>query len=143
MAVGHRTRAASACATVSEQKGFEQMMPVYAKKWITLVNMDTDSPEYDLLFNELMPVMDWPSENPDLCWEFIQEVLNQTDDEKILYDLAAGPIESVLAHNPHKSIVILEDLSKKLPKLRNILDGVWQNLMPDDVWKRVQNLAKK
>ena len=143
MEVGDRTLSDSSGTKMKEHNESQKMIPLYAKKWITLVKLEPESIEYDVIFKELLPVLDWPNDNPDLCLDFIQEVLSQTNDERVLYRLAAGPIESVLAHHPYKSIVILEGLSEKLPKLRNIMDGVWQNNMPDDVWQRVQKLTEK
>jgi len=76
-------------------------------------------------------------ENPELCWELIQLVLDLTDSENVLYAMAAGPLEELLAQNGEEFIARIEVLAQKSPKLRKALDGVWQNAMSDELYKKV------
>lgn len=78
--------------------------------------------------------------SPEESFAFILEVLKQTDDEWVLANLAAGPLEDILAIYPHQAIEWVEKETSQNPALKKILNGVWQNLMPDDVWQRLQKL---
>lgn len=78
--------------------------------------------------------------SPAECWELILEVVSQTDDKWVLTNLAAGPLESLLSHHPNEAIDWIEREAWKSPTFRELLDDVWQNLMPDEIWERLQLL---
>ncbi len=78
--------------------------------------------------------------SPDACWETILEIINQTDDEFILANLAAGPIESLLAQHSNVVIKWIEEEVNKNQKLKNLLSDIWKNSIPDEEWKRIQVL---
>jgi hypothetical protein len=111
-----------------------------AKYWIEYQSLPHDSVESKKLEWAMLEERDLLYKNPKECFNFILEVLRQTDDEWVLANLAAGPLESLLAHNPYDAIEWVAEESFRNPKLKKILCGVWQNLMPDDVWQRLQKL---
>ncbi len=111
-----------------------------AEAWIKLQSLPQDSTDAD----ELM----WAAEDanmlsitsPSDCWDFTLEVICKTDDEWVLTNLAAGPLENLLSVSPDETIAMIEKEIPSNPKLRNILKNVWQNLIPENVWSRLQKL---
>ena len=52
--------------------------------------------------------------------------------------LSAGPLEDLLAYHGHLIIDRVEAEARRKPLFAKLLGGVWQNIMPDDIWTRVQ-----
>lgn len=110
--------------------------------WIQLQRLPQDSSEASSLM--------WAAEDfnlmsitsPDECWQIILMVIEQTDDDWVLTNLAAGPLENLLAMHSDQAIEWIEGEVKKNSRLRDILDGVWKNLIPDDVWSRLTKLMR-
>lgn len=69
---------------------------------------------------------------------FILAVLSRPITDETRFSLAAGPLEDVLVRNGPQVIAEVERLSKKQPAFREALGGVWQNAIPDDIWRRVR-----
>lgn len=109
-------------------------------KWIELQSLPQDSDEANSLMWAAEEFFALTDTEPQECWDVILEVVNKTDNEWVLTNLAAGPLEDLLALHPNESIVWLEREVPKNPRLKSILSGVWKNLIPDDVWERVQAL---
>jgi len=63
-----------------------------------------------------------------------------TDDEWLLCNLGAGPIESLLAHDGTLLDAIAVEVETS-PNLRIALASVWQNAMSEATWRAVQRLA--
>jgi len=108
--------------------------------WIKLQGLDRDTKEAEELMWASNSLIRTTLSNPEKAWHIILEILQQTDDEWVLTNVAAGPLEDLLAQHPDTAINLLEEEVQHNKKLRSILNGVWQNLMPDDVWKRLQKL---
>ena len=79
--------------------------------------------------------------DPELLWDFIENITEFTLSEKVRSNLAAGPIESLLAHHGDKFIERVEKKANSHPPFKKLLGGVWQNLMSAEVWSRVQKAA--
>ena len=77
-------------------------------------------------------------ESPDEAWDFILSTLTQDSSPKILRMLSAGPLEDLLAYHGHLIIDRAEAEARRNPLFAKLLGGVWQNIMPDDIWTRVQ-----
>lgn len=112
----------------------------FVEKWIRLQSLQKDSDEREALMWTMEEFALLALRSPSECWDLILEVVSITDDEWVLTNLAAGPLEGLLALHPNDSIVWLEREVPKNPRLKSILSGVWKNLIPDDVWVRVQAL---
>jgi hypothetical protein len=65
----------------------------------------------------------------------------ETEAQRILSNLGAGPLEGVLAAHGADFIGVVEVAARRDPKMRWTLGCVWQNAMPDDIWVRVQRDA--
>lgn len=83
----------------------------------------------------------------DICWndpkmalKIILEIVNETNAEFVLDNLAAGPLESLLARHGDKVIYLVESEAQKNSKFRELIQGVWRNTISDDVWIRLKKL---
>ena len=73
-----------------------------------------------------------------LALTLIQSVLEQSDNEYVLENLAAGPLEILLSKNGTEIIKSVQELAKKNDRFKWLLAGVWQNSMETNIWERVQ-----
>ncbi|MBN9394712.1 MAG: hypothetical protein J0H83_05665 [Candidatus Melainabacteria bacterium] len=73
----------------------------------------------------------------DFLWAFILEVLNRNVSEKLLYTLAAGPLEELLCFHGESVIDRVEASANSDTKFANLLAGVWRSDMEQHVWERV------
>lgn len=74
-------------------------------------------------------------------WAFVLQVYKRDISDNTLMNLAAGPLEDLLASAGPKYIDEVEELARKDPKFRKLLGGVWQNDINDDLWNRVKKAA--
>ena len=111
-----------------------------SKLWIERQNLPRDSEELEKSSWILLEIGDLLYESPEQGFKFILEVLNRTDDEWVLTNLAAGPLEDLLAQHPANGIALIEKEIALNPKLKHILQDVWQSLMPEEIWHRLQRL---
>ncbi len=109
--------------------------------WIVFCNSEEGSEEYERSFWAFDQMCDWLTDDPEQCWETILAILEHTSDDKALANLAAGPLESLLSDHRLKFIERVEERSRQDAKFRWLLGGVWKNMMPDDVWERLQAVA--
>jgi len=79
--------------------------------------------------------------SPDLAWEVIQEILEADQSDAVVANLAAGPLEDLLAEHGLKFINRVEERARQNPMFRHLLGGVWQNAMSNEIWARVQAAA--
>lgn len=77
---------------------------------------------------------------PSDALDVILEILSISDEDSLLFDLAAGPLESVLVKHGHEVIDRIIELLKSDPKFRDLLQRVWGNSIDKDVWQRIENL---
>jgi len=112
--------------------------PALITAWIALQKAQHDSPEYHQLFWAFDRVCDLINDDPDQAWDFILAVLATDRSPEIVGILSAGPLEDLLAYHPYDVIERVEAEARHNPHFASLLGGVWQNKMPDDIWKRVQ-----
>ena len=78
---------------------------------------------------------------PEMAWNIIQMMVQNAGSDKILANIAAGPVEDVLAKHGHLLIGRIEAAARKEPVFKKMLGGVWRNAMSEDVWSRLQKVA--
>ena len=57
--------------------------------------------------------------------------------------LAAGPLEDYLSSWAEKNIDVVEKEAKSNPAFSNLLGGVWQSSIPDDIWCRINKCTNR
>jgi Family of unknown function (DUF6869) len=80
---------------------------------------------------------------PDRALAAIFAVMQLTDDQKVLGQLAAGPLENFLGVHGREYLRLFHTLALEHRRLREVLDGVWQGAMPKDVWHQIETLNQK
>jgi hypothetical protein len=108
--------------------------------WIKLQSQPAGSGSADALMWASIELDSLCMDAPEQCWEIILSILAKTDDEWVLTNLAAGPVESLVASHGDVVISWLEREAARSPAFRELLGGVWQNLISDDVWQRIQRV---
>jgi len=78
---------------------------------------------------------------PELAFEVILALLNQTENEDVLENLAAGPLEDLIRTHGKNFIQRFEVEANENAKFRDLLRGVWQVGDPE-VWGRIERLLK-
>jgi Family of unknown function (DUF6869) len=79
---------------------------------------------------------------PSKAVHIITQVLNSTENEFVLTNLAAGPLEDLLCLHGSNVVDEIERLVKIDGRSRNLLKGVWRNAIDEKTWMKVQTLVK-
>jgi hypothetical protein len=79
---------------------------------------------------------------PDQALATMFGIMQITDDQGTLNNLAAGPLEDFLGVHGEAYIDTLHTIALAHRRLREVLDGVWQGAMPKHVWHRIETLKQ-
>jgi len=91
---------------------------------------------------EIDPTIDLPYDEPALCWMVVKEVVKRDLTPEQYANLAAGLLETLLSLHGKTYISEVEELARKDERFNYLLGGVWQCLMPDDIWNRIVTIRK-
>jgi hypothetical protein len=81
-------------------------------------------------------------DDPARAWAVILCVLQLAQQEQSALDnLAAGPLESLLARHGQDVIGWIEGEAGRNPGVKDLLLGVWGNAIDPTVWKRLESLV--
>jgi hypothetical protein len=116
-------------------------MDKLVKGWIALQYSEAGSQAHKDDLWAFTTLSDLCERSPDLCWEAIGEIRRTDGSDKILANLAAGPLEDLLVQHGHKYIDAIERLAGHDEQFRKMLGAVWQNDIADDVWVRLKRVA--
>lgn len=78
------------------------------------------------------------SSDPTRAWRVIATIMKTTTSEPVLDNLIAGPLESLLARNGRVVIEVVENEAGRNPQFRELLQGLWRNVIPIEIWQRVE-----
>ncbi|WP_158748396.1 DUF6869 domain-containing protein [Acidobacterium sp. S8] len=78
--------------------------------------------------------------DPETFWALILEIHRRDQSITIQQVLSAGPVEDLLAQHGDAFIERVEAEARKDPQFAKLLGGVWQNMMSDTIWNRVQSV---
>ena len=110
----------------------------FAESWIAFMKVPENSEEYKSLFWVVEREYDLMNEEPNEIWLLILKILSLNNSNEIQEILSAGLLEDLLAKHGTTMIDRVEKEAKSNPLFANLLGGVWQNSMTDEVWARVQ-----
>jgi hypothetical protein len=115
----------------------EQYVDRYAKRYVwgsdgVLREQDLHSDVFEE-FNRLA------RQDAESCWLLILGVINVTNDEYTLANLAAGPLEHLINHHGDRFIDRIEMEGRANPKFREVLCGVWDSV-PQPLRQRLDDV---
>jgi hypothetical protein len=80
--------------------------------------------------------------DPDKLLSVIFGIMQLTNDNRILCNLGAGPLEDFLGVHGEIYLDTIHALALEHQRLREVLDCVWQGSMPKRVWHRIEVLKQ-
>ena len=72
------------------------------------------------------------------CWKAILCILAMNPPDKVIGNLAAGPLEDLIEQCGEEFIDMVELEAHRNPSFRHLLGGVWKS-STTDVWTRIEN----
>jgi hypothetical protein len=78
--------------------------------------------------------------NPTSAWNCIIIIANKTENDVVISNLAAGPLEDLISLHGKDYIDLIEKEAQKSDRFRWALVGVWKNASDDAVWARIERL---
>jgi hypothetical protein len=115
----------------------------WIKRYELIESQGKDSKEAKTLFWAFDELDDICRNAPEDALTLINRILASTQNEFVLANLAAGPLETLLGKHGQKIILEVERYAKADARFRELLGSVWQNLMDDQTWGRVLKAAKE
>lgn len=112
-----------------------------AEAWVRMYQAKEDSSERDENFWAYNKLSDLGDQDPEGCFEIIEIIRRMTTDDSVLANLTSGPLEDLLAKHGSLFIDRIERAAKSDAQVRRLLGAVWQNAIPDSIWKRIQLIA--
>lgn len=106
------------------------------------IKFGVESPEAELLSWAFDKIYDLAFHKPQDALDAILEINKITDEDRVLANLAAGPLETLLVHHGEEVIDRLITLAKSDPKFRDLLPGVWGDSIDEAVWEQIEALYK-
>lgn len=78
---------------------------------------------------------------PEEAWKVIEAIRQANGSDLIIANLAAGPLEDLLATHGEQFIERVETLSRRDAQFRRLLGGVWRSSISEKVWTRLRAVA--
>ena len=84
-------------------------------------------------------ILDWKlDEKHELLWQFVVTAYKRDLNDRHFSLLAAGELEDLIADFGEIYIERIEELSRKDPKFRLLLGGVWRSSSKPAIWERIE-----
>jgi hypothetical protein len=119
-----------------------QLVEAWIKRYELIEKQGKDSAEAKRLFWAFDELDDISKKVPEDALRLIKRILASTQNEFVLANLAAGPLETLLGKHGNTIIAEVERSANDDARFRELLRGVWQNRMDDQIWGRVLKAAK-
>ncbi len=109
--------------------------------WIAFQKLDESGknenhPDWWAVFE----LMDLVQDNPEEGYKVILAILDRDQSTEIMEILSAGALEDLLSEHGEDFIERIEYEAKDNSDFSNLLGGVWQNSMSDELYARVQKV---
>ena len=112
-----------------------------AKAWIALQHAERRMRDDDPRFEAHVALDELRATDPERCWSVILKIFEQDQSDKLLANLAAGPLEDLLATHGEHFIERVETLARQEPRFRFTIQMVWRNSISAPVWARLRKAA--
>lgn len=118
------------------------LIKTWISRYLIIEEKGDKSEEAESLYWAFEQLDDLCWKKPYVAWNIILEILRGTKNEFVLDNLAAGPLESLLARHGSKFIAQVELEANSNRDFRKLLAGVWENQMPKELWEKIQQLLE-
>jgi len=109
--------------------------------WFVAHEAGAESPIYEENWWAVETLLNLPEENPELLWELILEAIEKEKNEKLLSNLAAGPIEDLMCNYGEEIIDRVEIEAKSNHSFKNCIKDVWLDSNDTPIYKRFYKAA--
>ena len=110
-----------------------------ANGWIALQGASRQ--EHDALFWAFETMHALVDRDPETAWRVIDLIWRRDQRDVILANLAAGPVEDLLARHGAAFIERVCLTARREPVFRKLLGAVWRNSIAEPVWQRLKQIA--
>lgn len=111
-----------------------------ARSWVERYQISTTKAETQWAYDKLDDLI---TINPKLALEIIIVIFNKTNDEFVLDNLAAGPLENLLVRHGNEIITDIEKYTLAHPKFSDVLAGIWSNGINASVLAKINSLLDR
>jgi hypothetical protein len=109
--------------------------------WITMHHLPEESEEYKIHSWAERQLCELGRNDPELCLDIILTIIDRDQTNRVMANLAAGPLEDLLSEHGDRMINRVVTLAKSNDRFKHLLGGVWQGDMSDELWTRLQDLV--
>ena len=109
--------------------------------WIQMHLSESDSEEYESNFWAHEELWELCRNSPDEALELIINIIDDSPNEWILGNVAAGPFEDLMCYHGEVIMPKLKALSTNHPKLIQAMAGVWLDSNDTKVWQEFYSMA--
>ena len=109
--------------------------------WFVAHKAGTETPIYEENWWAIETIINLREENPELLWELILQAIEMEKDEKLLSNLAAGPIEDLMCSYGEQVIDRVEKEAKSNSSFKNCIKDVWLDYNDTPIYKRFYKAA--
>jgi hypothetical protein len=110
--------------------------------WISYHKNDTSISETNDQFWAWEMLDNFVSEQPELAWEVILGILTEDQSDVVMTNLAAGPLENLMARHGRCFIDRIDQQARKNSKFRFLLNGVWNSNIDPSILEKLSNYRK-
>lgn len=112
--------------------------------WVPGTDSGHGSPEHKNHWWAIEKIMECPYDgNHELLWRFVRCVYKRELSDRVIANLAAGPLEDLIFKFGPIYIEQIETLAKEDNRFNYLLGGVWQNFADKEIWDRVQKVRRE
>lgn len=118
-----------------------------ASAWIQncrdTIRFGIDSAQADSTFWAFQALDQLCSSQPDEALDIVLLILHTQPEERVLYNLAAGPLEDLVTRNGLQIISRIEQIASVDSAFLHLIGGVWSDRAPSEVQERLQPLIAR
>lgn len=85
-------------------------------------------------------LLDLVLDRPEEAWAVVLQIIDISDDSKVIENVSAGPLEDLLAFHGDMLIARIAEEAEQNERLRFALGGVWRNNISEEVWQIIEKL---
>ena len=104
--------------------------------WIALTISRGNDPAHSWAFDAMCDLV---SDEPETSWPIILNLVAESPSDLVLANVAAGPLEQLVARHGPKFIARIVKEAERDPRFKKCLKGVWpQGKENTEVWQQIE-----